>query len=125
MGGQVRQRGRRLAPAIQVLRDGAVGVDMGKGAVVPVAEGTATRAAAQIAAARREDGNGSSAVVVPARWVTDVLAARVDGLYDGLRVGAVVWTYGGADASGRRGKDGGRERDSIEVCTFCCRRKIS
>lgn len=102
-----------------MLGNGAVGIDMGKGAVMAVAKGGAVCASAKVSGACRENRDGSSAVVVPARWVAGVLATLIHCLYNGLSVRTVIWPNGGANASGIGSQDSGRERDGIEVSTFC------
>lgn len=102
-----------------MLGNGAVGIDMGKGAVMAVAKGGAVCAPTKVGAARGENRDGSSAVVVPARWVAGMLVTLIHSLYDSLSVRTVIWPNGSANASGIGSQDGGRERDGIEVCTFC------
>lgn len=53
-----------------------------------------------IGAARRENGDGRSTIVVAPRRVAGVLATGVDGLYDGLSVGTVIRPDGSSDAGG-------------------------
>lgn len=92
--------------------------------MVPIAESATASPSTNVGAASREDGYRDGTVVMSARRIADVLPAGVNGLYDSLSIGPVVWPDCGTKASGRGGEDRWRERDGMQVSTLCCRRKF-
>lgn len=101
-----------------MLRNCAIGVQLGERAVVSVAKISAPTVATIVGTAGRKYRDGGSTVVVSAGGVAHVLAARIDGLYDGLSIRTVVRPDGGSSASGGGGQYRVRESDSLQVCSF-------
>ena len=73
-----------------MLRDGAIHAEIIVAAIATI-----------IGAARGENGDGRSTIIVATRRVVDVLATGVDGLYNDLGVGTVIRPNGSSDSGGR------------------------